>query len=80
MPTSRIIFPPTGRESLAALEERVRVLEDHVATLTEAVRVLAHGLEDPPAAEPAGDRAGAAARRAHDLLLTSVPRPVPGED
>jgi len=72
---SRIEFPPTQRESLAALEERVRVLEDRVATLAEALRVLAHGLEDLPAAEPAGDRAAVGARSAHDLLLTSWPGP-----
>jgi hypothetical protein len=72
---SRIEFPPTERESLAALEERVRVLEDRVATLTEAMRVLAHGLEDLPVAEPASDRAAVAARSAHDLLLMSMPGP-----
>jgi hypothetical protein len=57
-------------QSADAMEERLRRLEDRVATLTEAVRVLAHGLEDLPVAEPAGNRAAAAARRAHDLLLT----------
>jgi hypothetical protein len=72
---SRIEFPPTERESLAALEERVRVLEDRVATLTEAMRVLAHGLEDLPVAEPASDRAAVAARSAHDLLLMAMPAP-----
>ena len=72
---SKIEFPPTDRESLAALEERVRVLEDRVATLAEALRVLAHGLEDLPAAEPGGDRAAVAARSAHDLLLMAMPAP-----
>ncbi len=73
---NRIEFPPSEHESLVALKERVTALEDRVATLTEALRVLAHGLEELPSAEPAHDRSGAAARRAHDLLLMSAPLPV----
>lgn len=62
-----------NRESPAALEDRVHRLEDRVMALTEAVRVLAHGLEDLPATEPGGRRAAAAARQAHDLLLIAEP-------
>jgi hypothetical protein len=43
------------RESLAALDQRVLVLEDRVMALAEALRILAHGLEDLPAAEPGND-------------------------
>jgi hypothetical protein len=39
-------------EPPAALDSRVLVLEDRVTALEEALRVLAHGLEDLPAAEP----------------------------
>gem|GEM_PF-3924882 len=38
-------------------------------TLTEAVEVLARGLEGSPMSEPGGDRAREAARRTHELLL-----------
>ena len=61
--------------SIAALEERLRMLEDRVTALADVVRVLAHGLEDLPAA---GSRqrpaAAAAARQAYDLLLVAEPR------
>ena len=59
------------RKSLAALDERVLVLEDRVTALAEALRVLAHGLEDLPTTEPAGWRAAEAARQAYDLLLVA---------
>lgn len=55
------------------LEDRVRVLEDRVTAITEAARVLAHGLEDLPADEPGGKQAADAARLAHNLLLTAEP-------
>jgi hypothetical protein len=47
------------------------------------LRVLAHGLEDLPAAEQGGRRAAEAARQAYDLLLvvgqrTSEPDRPPG--
>jgi len=40
--------------AVAALEERVRGLEGRLAAVVDAVRVLAHGLEDLPMAEPGG--------------------------
>jgi len=64
----------SDRERLAAVDERVLVLEDRVAALTEALRVLAHGLEDIPAAGPGGRRAAEAARQAYDLLLVAGQR------
>ena len=59
------------REPLASLGERVLALEDRAAAIEEALRVLAHGLEDLPAAEPEGRRAAEAARQAYDLLLVA---------
>jgi hypothetical protein len=59
--------------AVAALEERVRGLEDRLTTVADAVRVLAHGLEDLPVAEPGGRPAAEAARRAYDLLLLAEP-------
>lgn len=74
--TSQVSEQPAtaSRRSPDALEERLRDLEDRVATLTEAVRVLARGLEDLPSAEPGGNRGAEAARRAHDLLLAAGQR------
>ena len=60
--------------SMAALEERVHVLEDRVTALANVVRVLARGLEDLPTAEPGQRPAAEAARRAYDLLLAAEPR------
>jgi hypothetical protein len=60
---------------VTALEERLRMLEGRVTALADAVRVLAHGLEDLPTKEPAGKRAAEAARQAYDLLLVAEPRP-----
>jgi hypothetical protein len=60
--------------ALTALEERVRVLEGRLEAVADAVRVLAHGLEDQPMAEPGGQPAAGAARRAYELLLIAEPR------
>ena len=67
---------PSEREtSVTALQERMHLVEVRVAALTEALQVLARGLEDLPTAEPGGKPAAEAARRAHDLLLAAQPRP-----
>ena len=63
------------RPSPAALEERMQALEAHMTALADAVRVLAHGLEDLPTTEPGQRPAAEAARRAYDLLLVAEPRP-----
>ena len=60
---------------VAALEERVHVLEGRLTAVTDAIRVLAHGLQDLPSAEPGGRPAAEAARRAYELLLLAEPRP-----
>jgi hypothetical protein len=60
--------------SVASLEQRVHVLEDRVTALADVLRVLAHGLEDMPAAGPGQRPAAEAARRAYDLLLVAEPR------
>ncbi len=53
------------------LTERVSRLEIQLALLTEAVEVLARGLESTPVAEPRNRPAEEAARRAHELLLVA---------
>jgi hypothetical protein len=58
-------------EPLAPWGERVLALEDRVTAIEEALRVLAHGLEDLPTAEPQGQRVAEAARQAYDLLLAA---------
>ena len=66
---------PRERETPAiSLQERVRLLEVSVASLTEALQVLTRGLEGLPTAEPGGRPAAEAARRAHELLLAAPPR------
>jgi hypothetical protein len=61
-----------------ALEERVHHLETQVATLADALRVLARGLEDGPMTEPGDRTVVTAARQAHDLLLVArVPSAAP---
>jgi len=60
--------------SAAALAERVHALEERLTAVTDAVRTLAHGLQDAPMAEPGGRPAAEAARRAYELLLTAEPR------
>ena len=68
----------SGRSSV--LEGRVRLLEDRVTAVTEAVRVLADGLEGLPADEVEGKQAADAARLAHNLLLaTGVSAGQPGQ-
>jgi hypothetical protein len=59
--------------AVAALEEHVRVLEERLAAVADAVRVLAHGLEDLPMAEPGRRPAAEAARQAYELLLIAEP-------
>ena len=63
------------QSQMTVLEEHVRVLEARVATLTEALRVIARGLEDLPTAEPGRSPAARAARKAHELLLAADSRP-----
>lgn len=63
----------SNREPQAALEDRVHRLEVRVSALAEALRVLAHGLEDLPTTRPEGKHAAEAARQAYDLLLVAEP-------
>jgi hypothetical protein len=71
---SRQIGAHFQEPSMAIMEMRLRRLEDQVATLTTAIRVLAHSLEDSPAAEPGERQVAEAARQAHDLSLLVQPR------
>lgn len=75
---SREIGSKYQEPSRSALEERVRLLEARVATLAEAVTVLARGLERGPMAEPGEREMADAARKAHDLLLAAAARAEPG--
>ena len=59
------------QSSVTALDERVHVLEGRVAALTDAVRVLARGLEDLPTNGRTQRSAAEAARRAYELLLVA---------
>jgi len=58
---------------VAALAERVQAMEERLSAVTDAVRTLAHGLQDVPMAEPGGRPAAEAARRAYELLLMAEP-------
>ncbi|MBZ9643580.1 hypothetical protein [Streptomyces sp. PSKA30] len=50
-------------------EARLSRLEAQVATLAEAVRALARGLEDIPSEDVPPEKAAHGARLAHELLL-----------
>lgn len=50
-------------------EDRLSKLEAQVATLAEAVRVLARGLESIPSEDVPPEEAARGARLAHELLL-----------
>ena len=58
-----------GGPSPAVLDQRIRELEIRVATLSEAVRLLAHALEGSPLAEPGEPPVSQAARQAHVLMI-----------
>jgi len=60
---------------MTVLEERVQLLESTVATLADALRLLAHGLEKGPLSRPGDQPAAEAARKAYDLLLAVEIRP-----
>ncbi|GAB2813445.1 hypothetical protein GCM10027073_52120 [Streptomyces chlorus] len=51
-------------------EARLGRLEEQVATLAEAVRALAHGLESIPSEDTPPEEAARGARLAHELLLS----------
>jgi hypothetical protein len=59
--------------AVRAVAEGVRRLEARVDALTEAVEVLARGLEQGPMAEPGDRKPAEAARRARELLLLAKP-------
>jgi uncharacterized protein (DUF2267 family) len=71
-PTAAQPEAPTPNEPAEPAEERFQRLEAQVNTLTEALGILAHGLEQVPYDEPDSQRASQAAHRAHDLLLTTA--------
>jgi hypothetical protein len=60
---------PSAGNGATDFTERIRRLEDQMAAVTEAVEVLARGLESSPMAGPSNRHIEEAARRAHELLL-----------
>lgn len=61
---------PAG-EGPQSPEARLSLLESKVATLADAVRALARGLEENPSQDvPLADEAARGARLAHELLLS----------
>jgi len=67
---ARQIMTGYGITSVAVLEQRVHILEAQVTRLTEAVRLLAAGLEGTPFDGPDERAAAEAARIARELLIT----------
>ncbi|MFC4909554.1 hypothetical protein [Actinomadura gamaensis] len=60
--------------SVPALEDRIRALEMRLALLSEAVGVMAAGLEGTPLDEPGDEAMARAARRAHELAINARTR------
>jgi uncharacterized protein (DUF2267 family) len=58
-------------DDASTYETRLSSVEDKVANLTEALTVLARGLEEPPGQEPDTGRSARAARLAHEILLAT---------
>ncbi|MFF1272126.1 hypothetical protein ACFVZC_01645 [Streptomyces marokkonensis] len=61
---------PDASHATPGPEARLSRLETQVATLAEAVRVLARGLEDIPSQDVSPEEAARGARLAHELLLS----------
>lgn len=57
----------------AGPEARVERVEMQIGVVIDALRVLLHGLEEHPSDVPQPERAAAAARHAHQILLTLGP-------
>lgn len=68
--------PPAGDRWLE-VAERIDRVEREVGTVVEALRALVHGFEERPSAEARPERLPAAARQAHDILLTLTAAPSP---
>ncbi|MET4660814.1 hypothetical protein ACFW6C_23625 [Streptomyces fungicidicus] len=61
--------PPEEARGAVGPDARLDRLETQVATLAEAVRVLARGLEDVPSKDVPPEETARCARLAHELLL-----------
>jgi hypothetical protein len=68
---TRQIAPGYGSPSGPALEERIHILESKVTAMSEAILILAEGLEGTPLDGPVGDGGSRAARLAHDVLIAA---------
>jgi uncharacterized protein (DUF2267 family) len=62
---------PEGSPTTEVAEDRIARLEEQVSALGEALRTLAHGLEERPDVKPNEHRVAKAARQAHELLLAA---------
>jgi hypothetical protein len=69
-----------NQESAAVLEDRVHRLEIRVTALTDALRVLAHALENLQVTEREGSQVTRAARQAYGLLLAAEPPASPHQE
>ncbi|WNF00759.1 hypothetical protein PS467_38235 [Streptomyces luomodiensis] len=61
---------PEASDAEPGPEARLSRLETQVGTLAEAVRALAHGLENIPSKDVPPEEAARGARLAHELLLS----------
>ncbi len=57
--------------------DRIDRVEWEVGTVVEALRALVHGFEERPSEQARPERLPAAARRAHEILLTLTAAPAP---
>ncbi|GEC10432.1 hypothetical protein SSP24_80870 [Streptomyces spinoverrucosus] len=62
--------PSPESDATLGTEARLSRLEAQVATLAEAVRVLARGLENIPSKDVPPEEAERGARLAHEILLS----------
>ncbi|MGW3495446.1 hypothetical protein [Streptomyces sp. NPDC001020] len=62
--------PSPEPDAAPGLETRLSRLEAQVATLADAIRALARGLENIPSQDPPPEETARGARLAHELLLS----------
>jgi uncharacterized protein (DUF2267 family) len=73
----RQVLPASQARNGHSVDQRLDTLEAQVASVTEALRVLAHGLETTPGAVPDEQRGPRAARQAYEILLSQPSKQSP---